>query len=79
MTIPNLPPDPNGNPEPPDPREPTPDVPPEGPIPDEPPSTEIPPEYPGIDEPAWRAPGTPADSDAPMRMPGDNPDVETEL
>jgi len=61
-----------------------PDLPPDGPIPDEPeippedpnPPIDSPPEFPEIDEPDWQAPGT---ADPPMRMPGDNPDVETEL
>jgi hypothetical protein len=55
-----------------------PEVPPDEPI-DEPPSPDGPPEYPGIDQPDWKAPGTPEDYDAPMRLPRDNPDVETEL
>ncbi len=51
------------------PREPGGDIPPEGPIPD-------PPEAPPGHEPDWRTPGT---EDVPIREPGDNPDVETEL
>jgi hypothetical protein len=71
MTIPNLPP--YSDPEVPDGREPSPDLPPDGPRQDEP----IPDGT--IDEPGWKAPGTPEDYDAPMRMPSENPDVETEL
>lgn len=37
---------------------------------------DTPPEMPQPNEPDWRSPGT---DDAPMRMPGDNPDVETEI
>ena len=69
MTIPNVPPD-SDDPEAPDRREPSPDL---------PPSSEVPPEYPGTDEPDWQAPGSPEDYDAPMRLPSENPDVETEL
>ena len=82
MTIPNVPPDPE-YPEVPGRREPSPDLPPDGPTPDQPeipelPPSEAPPEFPSIDEPSW-VPGTPEDYDAPMRLPGENPDVETEL
>jgi hypothetical protein len=66
MTIPDLPPD--G----PIPDEPEREIPPEDP--DSPP--DLPPEFPEPDEPGWQAPGTP---DPPLRMPSDNPDVETEL
>lgn len=81
MTIPNVPPDPEmpdapGRREP-SPDLPSPDLPPDGPDPEIPPS-EAPPEFPSIDEPSW-VPGTPEDYDAPMRLPGENPDVETEL
>ena len=65
MTIPQPPPDDL-------PEEPGIEIPPEGPTPD------APPEYPQVEDPDWRAPGSP-DYDAPMRMPSDNPDVETEL
>jgi hypothetical protein len=70
MTIPDLPPD---GPIPDDPER---EIPPEDPDfpPDSPPDS--PPEFPETDEPGWRAPGT---ADPPMRMPSDNPDVETEL
>jgi hypothetical protein len=37
---------------------------------------DTPPEVPERQEPGWQAPGA---DDAPMRMPRDNPDVETEL
>jgi hypothetical protein len=67
MTIPQPPPDDL-------PEEPGTEIPPEGPTPETPPS-----EYPQTDEPDWRAPGSSEDYDAPMRMPSDNPDVETEL
>jgi hypothetical protein len=61
-----------------------PDLPPDGPIPDEPeippedpnPAIDSPPEFPETDEPGWQAPGT---TDPPLRMPSENPDVETEL
>ena len=66
MTIPQQPPE--G--EIPVPREPGQEIPPDGPVPD------LPPEAPPSHEPDWRTPGT---EDAPMREPGDNPDVETEL
>ena len=72
MTIPNVPPD-EEYPEAPERREPSPNLPPDGPTP------ETPPEYPQNDEPGWKAPGSSEDQDAPMRMPGENPDVETEL
>ena len=71
MTIPNVPPDDREFPETPDRREPSPDRPPDGPDPD------VPPEYPPTQDPGMDLPGT--GTDAPMRMPGENPDVETEL
>jgi hypothetical protein len=39
----------------------------------------VPPEMPPLNEPEWRAPGGPDITDAPMRLPSDNPDVETEI
>ncbi|HET8587540.1 MAG TPA: hypothetical protein VFM74_06645 [Candidatus Limnocylindria bacterium] len=78
MTIPTPPPDEPQH-EPPDEptEEPSPDLPPDAPS-DTPPD-EPPPEFPVREEPEWRAPGTPDEYDAPMRMPSENPDVETEL
>jgi hypothetical protein len=52
------------------------EIPPGPPEPDEP---EVPPEVPPRHEPEWRAPGGPDITDAPMRLPGENPDVETEI
>jgi hypothetical protein len=46
---------------------------------DMPDPTTPPDEVPMRDEPGWEAPGSEEGMDAPMRMPGDNPDVETEL
>lgn len=66
MTIPQQPPE--G--EIPVPREPGQENSPDGPVPD------LPPEAPPSHEPDWRTPGT---EDAPMREPGDNPDLETDL
>ncbi len=63
MTIPNIPPDTDEYPDKPDIREPDPDLPPGG----------LDPEVQPLD-----APGASPD-DAPMRMPADNPDAETEL
>ena len=65
MTIPQQPPET----EIPLPREPGDETPPDGPTPD------LPPEVPPGREPGW--PSDPVD--APMRAPGENPDVETEL
>lgn len=38
--------------------------------------SETPPEVPPAREPDWRSPGS---DEPPMRMPEDNPDVETDL
>ena len=65
MTIPQQPPDEEIR----LPREPGSEPPPDGPIPD------LPPEAPPGNEPDY-PPGT---EDVPFRMPGENPDVETEL
>ena len=40
------------------------------------PGNETPPDFPGDDDAGW--PATDVD-EPPLRMPGDNPDVETEL
>lgn len=64
MTIPNMPPD-NEVPD----REPGQEVPPDGPTPSDAP----------VEEPGWQAPGADEGHDPPMRMPSDNPDVETEI
>jgi hypothetical protein len=55
----------------------TPEV-PETPDPNAPdyPSIDTPTEIPEPTEPGWRTPG---EGEPPMRMPGDNPDVETEI
>jgi hypothetical protein len=62
--IPNTP-----DPDVPEVEEPQPGVPSDTPI-------DTPPGFPEPDEPGWQAPGA---DDAPMRLPRDNPDVETEI
>jgi hypothetical protein len=56
--------------------------PPDSDIPGRDPNEQIPPDSPPPDEPqepGVEAPGGDPQTDAPMRMPSDNPDVETEL